>query len=897
MSVFTEKLKAFLHDPVDKCLQIQTHIERARNYAEKIGVTSFEEVKGPDIIASCMERSLCPSEILQNSNQIKHPLSKGEINIPEINAEEVFSVVEESFEEIGREIRSYDEVKKFLYLWRNLLENLIDKSSKKLFCKYLPLFPADTRIPDHSIWEHLKIASAVNAYLLDNKLIQNNSLFLFTIGPVQSFISQARKTQDFYVGSFILSYLTFIGMKLIIDRYGPTSIIYPDLFNQPLMDWFLEREKKIQVNKSNLKFINIPTIPNRFVAIIPLTDAKEIKDLAENMKQNTFEELDNIKSKILQKLNLNEERIKNVLEKQLVDFPQIYWVAIPWRKGENDITIEDLKKFFKEEELIKWCNLWNFAEKKGAHKPNIGLIYQLLYTALEKSMGARKNLREFKQFKEAGRKCSVCGEKNVLFFCETKNKDKFKKHNPEAIDLTQMVNVKYLSDGEGLCGLCFIKRTFKIYLEEKVDESFKDLSFPSTSEIAVADFKNKALEKAKKELEEYEKLLKDFPIVFPVPKLKNRMPKTVEGEWFFEENLRKEFIKKELNIDLTDEDIERLKRSLKNLVEKTGKPNPYYALIYLDGDNMGKWLSGELHPEIENAYNSETWKKLPLEFKKEIETKLIQKPLTPAIHSSISTALRHYSIEFVKKIVEEEHLGKLVYSGGDDILAFVNLKDLIDVMKKLRFAFSGEVKFENGEVKVDIENNTGFVEKDNRYILTMGKNATTSMGVVIAHYKEPLKIVINKVFEMGKRAKSNPDKDSFSILLMKKSGEERIAIYKWRYNNIFTTDIIKKAKETMDDEQKRYISHNFIQKLKREFMKLKSEDGHLLTSSLIFNESLIRLISRAYNYKDKKDNKKEKVEFIKRFYNSVVELFWVSGGNIDNFTNLLEIASFLNKGD
>ncbi len=33
----------------------------------------------------------------------------------------------------------------------------------------------------------------------------NNHLFLFTLGPVQSFIAQARKTQDLYAGSETLS--------------------------------------------------------------------------------------------------------------------------------------------------------------------------------------------------------------------------------------------------------------------------------------------------------------------------------------------------------------------------------------------------------------------------------------------------------------------------------------------------------------------------------------------------------------------------------------------------------------------------------------------------------------------------------------------------------------------
>ncbi|MDI6861172.1 MAG: type III-B CRISPR-associated protein Cas10/Cmr2 [Caldisericia bacterium] len=907
MSNFGEKLKAFLHDPVDKCVDIPTHIRRAKDYAEKIEVVNVEQAKGPDIIASCMERSLLPAGISQDFNEIRHPLSEGKMDISNINSSEVFSVVSEVFKEIGREISSYDDERKFLYIWRNLLIKLIERSRNRPWCKYIPLFPADTRVPDHSIWEHLKVSSAVNAYLYDDKLIQNNSLFLFTIGPVQSFISQARKAQDLYIGSFLLSYLTFIGMKVIINEYGPTSIIYPDLFNQPLMDWFLEREKGIRVEKSNSDFVSIPTIPNRFVAIIPESETEKIKQLAERAKEKIFEELSNILDVILQKLSLKAEEIKDAIVKQLVDFPQVYWVAVPWRKGEADIEVDDFKNFFYDGELKAWKELWNFAKNKEEYSPNIGLLYQLLYTVLEKWMGARKNLRKFKQVEETGRKCSLCGERNVLFFWEKENKKKFTKYNPEAIDLTDRVEHKYFSSGEGLCGLCFIKRTFKLYLEEKVDRSFEDLTFPSTAEVTVADFKKKALKEAREKFEEYENLLKNslsskLSIVSSIPKLKDVIQKTVEGELFFEENLEKESIKEEFDVDLTDEQIKQIKECLKQLSEKVGKPNPYYALIYLDGDNMGKWLSGELLPKIENTYNSEVWRKLPEDFKEQLKVKSSKKLLTPAIHASISNALRNYSIEFVKKIVEEEHLGKLIYTGGDDVLAFVNLRDLLDVMEKLRFAFSGETRVEDGQIKVSGENQTGFVEKDGVYYLTMGKKATASMGVVIAHYKEPLKMVIGKVFQMEKMVKSNTSKDSFSILLIKKSGEERIVMYKWIYKDsttndvLQTIDVIKRAKNAMDDENERHISHGFIQKLKREFLRLKDKDGRLVSSEDVFNGELYRLISRAYNYKGSgKDEKNKRKELIDDFYTNIQKLFWKSGGDLDNFTNLLEIVSFLNK--
>jgi len=307
---------------------------------------------------------------------------------------------------------------------------------------------------------------------------------------------------------------------------------------------------------------------------------------------------------------------------------------------------------------------------------------------------------------------------------------------------------------------------------------------------------------------------------------------------------------------------------------------------------MGKWLSGEILPEIKYAYNSEVWNNLPKDFKKDLTQKTSKKILTPAIHSAISTALRNYTIEFVKKIVEEEHLGKLIYAAGDDVLAFVNLKDLFDVMEKLRWAFSGQIRFENGKLKIDIENHTGFVLKDGVYCLTMGKNATCSMGIVIAHYKEPLKIVIDKVFEMGKKAK-NEGRNRFAICLLKHSGQEKVGFIEWSTNENLKTEILIKLKDWMNKEreEKRYISDIFIQKLKREFIKLKGAS----VSEGIINTELKRLVTKAYNGPN--EPKKEKNDFINNFIENATKLYLGTIENIDNFTNLLEIASFMNKGE
>lgn len=940
---WSDKIKAFLHDPPDKCLDIATHIERARKYALKIGVVEVERTKGSDIIASCMERSLLPKEkIIQDLTEIWHPLCEENLKIEKKDCiDELFKEIERVYEELGEDLLSMDDKRKFFYIWRNLQDRIFEKLGHTSWAKYISTFPADTRVPDHSIWEHLKIASAINAHVENNQIIQNNSLFLFTIGPVQSFISQARKTQDFYLGSYILSYLTFKAMEIVIDLIGPTNIVYPDLYKQPLMDWWIKKELNFMPIFYNEDLILLPTIPNRFVAILPTSKKTEIESLVNKMKLSIRETLQQAKEKIFEYLNINiQGNLKQKIESQISEFPEIYWVAVPWKIDGRDITPEDLEEFFDQNILERYKELIGFVEKYGEYKPNIGLIYGLLYTTLEKSMGSRKNVRKFLQSDvvEQGRKCSVCGERDVIFFWEEKNKNKFiqpKTHEKDqVVDLTEKISIKYLADGEGLCALCFLKRTFDIYLSESVSEKFENLSFPSTAEVACSDFKEKALNEAENEYFEYQDELKkiiksrnkssEMLLTSPLPKLKTRFGNrdNVEGAFFYEENLREKYFEEQFKISLSPKEIEKLKKVRKKITDKVGEPNPYYALVYLDGDDMGKWLSGELLPEVKYAYNSNTWEKLEkieifvdengqqkkISFAEGIIKVCPRKFLTPAIHASISTALRNYALEFVRKIVEEEHLGKLIYAGGDDVLAFVNLRDLFDIMEKLRWSFSGRVKVEKGEIKVDLLHSSGFVEKDGKYILTMGRRATASMGVVIAHYKTPLQIVIRKVLDMGKLSKTINDKNSFAICLMKRSGEERIAKSKWICEDISTIDILKEITKAfdhnnfIDDKLKGYISKSFIQKLALNFAHLKNENGDFLATPEVFNRELIRLVKRSLilvnEGSNKSNNKKRSVkEWIKKLTECMQALFYDNGGNIDNFINLCMIVSFIHKAE
>ena len=52
-------------------------------------------------------------------------------------------------------------------------------------------------------------------------------LFLFHIGPVQSFIASARRTRDLWFGSQLLSDLSWIAAAYIAENYGHETLIFP----------------------------------------------------------------------------------------------------------------------------------------------------------------------------------------------------------------------------------------------------------------------------------------------------------------------------------------------------------------------------------------------------------------------------------------------------------------------------------------------------------------------------------------------------------------------------------------------------------------------------------------------------------------------------------------------
>nr|WP_019498640.1 type III-B CRISPR-associated protein Cas10/Cmr2 [Pseudanabaena sp. PCC 6802] len=112
----------------------------------------------------------------------------------------------------------------------------------------LLLMPAETRIPDGSIWSHASLTAALAGSLAGynlsheemqrwsgNKKLSRPYIAVFSFTPVQELIKASRKMRDFWAGSWILHYLSARICWAIAWKYGPDTVLYPSLYAQPLI--------------------------------------------------------------------------------------------------------------------------------------------------------------------------------------------------------------------------------------------------------------------------------------------------------------------------------------------------------------------------------------------------------------------------------------------------------------------------------------------------------------------------------------------------------------------------------------------------------------------------------------------------------------------------------------
>jgi CRISPR-associated protein Cmr2 len=225
-----------------------------------------------------------------------------------------------------------------------------------------------------------------------------------------------------------------------------------------------------------------------------------------------------------------------------------------------------------------------------------------------------------------------------------------------------------------------------------------------------------------------------------------------------------------------------------------GSPADWWVLLKADGDGMGNYISGrKLEPyghyildQAATAILGQTGGKDLLDERKR---------MGPATHVGLNRALLDFSNRLVPYLAQQRCCGKVIYSGGDDVLVALPLADLPSFLLSLRAAWSGspdpiddpQVTFESqgGYWQPKFADPSHTCGLPNRPLFTMGKGATLSAGIVIAHKSVPLPTVLESIWAAeADRAKELlggkeiPDKDGLCFRVIYGSGNMLEALMK-----------------------------------------------------------------------------------------------------------------------
>ncbi len=926
--ILLRKIKALLHDPPEKALILGRtitggHEGRAKELMEKLGLDGPipEEVKLADRIASAADRVNLkgfPTDWPENP-LIVHPLSGKHFPIQSlatVDHHRVMASVNDVFNTL-REAYGDDREKLYLALWRELLPLLQAKREEDGMGQLWEVLPADTRVPDHSIWEHRRVTSAIAAAL------PKPAFLLFALGPVQSFIAAARKAQDLWAGSYLLSYLSWQAMKVVAEAWGPDAIIFPDLCGQPFSDLWLKEDKGLKFTDApSVDALSSPTLPNRFLAILPANEAAGVAHEAAKNVQEVFKTICfTVKQRVEREAGITPDaEWERIWQRQVENFLEVYWAVLPW---DDDHTrfIETYKAWCAPQEPWDFDALLAQYERVG-YSPNVGTCYGKLYAFTERGLGSRKATRDFTQQVEPHFKCTMFAELEPVHLAEHTDFGKLR----EFWSRRMLPRLPLLRSGERLSAIALTKRlAAAYYFKAPQDEGGLgweiETSFPSTSTVATAAFKQRlihALADGDMRLldlvNHYTKCVRtllgdDKAKSLPLPQVAEaagRAHKKVpnlpwdfarlDGDWLFEESFSKHDLQRELaevwkdDLSALEAERKRVLEALEKLLElakKSGfrQPSRYYAIIVMDGDHMGQWLAGEyaplirdiLHPRVWNALKSDShWEELG-------ET---QRPLNPSLHLAVSKALRDYSLHTVRRIVEKEHLGKLIYAGGDDVMAFVSLRDVPEVMRQLRAFFTGALKGDENEIAW-IEG-SGFARTETGFQLTMGVKASASMGVAIAHHMQDLGQTLTAARSEEKRAKEVLGRNAFSIALMKRSGGHESFGAKWYYaeRGSMRVDTLACLIHWRDAFAKDDVSPRFAYVFREEASALRD-----LPEEAIAKEAH-RLLGRHLSGRLSKD---EKAELSRRLLDDGLLRLFESGIALDDLARFLDLAVFLGR--
>ena len=743
MDFWKMKLAAFLHDPPEKCLDIAGHEKMRESHFTSVGLPTvldaetIDAMNKADHFAAAADRFVFPKikcattftgeSQSEDGGAFIHPLCSSQYETDKLKAIDLYS--EALSNALGGIKKTDDPKATFFHVWRRWREYAATTENNK--SPEIALFPADTRIPDHTIWNHNTAASALAGCYYNGAL--HPAMLMFQLGPVQDFIAQARRTRDLWSGSYLLSWLIAHAMKAISEEIGPDAIIFPNLRGNGIFD-ALHREQFYQElwqngNKGSdttwdrmkkdkkdhlAQWLMTPTLPNRFLALVPENRAEELARKAEEAIRQELKSIGKAVWQWIEAENAKREKPEDTsswkerFDRQLEAFPQMSWAIQPWLDRDeclkqfenlpinNGRKADEITPWKRLNDMLKLSQEWlpqedrdgrYYSDVEKTKLNNPGILWEAHYALVDAKLAARRNTRDFKAWDdkhgEGAVKDSLSGKEEVI------GSEDFWKY------LADNENKIFTAASHRYGTMNLLKR---LWCEPKIGCLRDKLG------LSDGDY-GKAIEFA----------------------------------------------------------------SVPEIARKNQYGGKYVAVLAMDGDEMGKWVSGEKTPKFINQISNKAKKYLTgLQQHEQIEK--MHRLLTPSYHQQLSEALSNFSI-WLAQVIVENFKGELIYAGGDDVLAILPSDRAIACAMALKDVFCG--KYPEGSFLHDFAiQQDGFAEMDAGYPLILpGTECTVSVGLAIGHQNAPLQMLVKEAHHAESRAKRDYGRDGIAFSVYKRSGE------------------------------------------------------------------------------------------------------------------------------
>lgn len=572
----------------------------------------------------------------------------------------------------------------------------------------------------------------------------------FAFGPVQEFVAQSRKARDLWAGSYLLSYLAGKAMLAIPD--WKENIIFPEIKDDHLIE-LIETPAKAAFDNPATR---VGSLPNRFTARIPEGVSGQVCAAA---IQDAWR---SIADAVRRKIDPDGRVIKDdIWNRQVSGLWEFQWVI-----GEQDHLLDQ-----------------------------------------------RKNMRRHLSPPEHGEKCTICGLREELSGASAPLRI-------AAINQWWQANIHThtvadLRQGERLCAVCLTKRMFPIIAQEILGW---DLSryFPSTSFIAAVDWLVYLLDQAQtkpslvKDINSFIDVVTsnvdDYATEYQtmIPSLEKAAERAnidkrityFDGNIFHAFAIADEALK--FKTDASPQHIKtalkQMQSELKDIDPRKFEATPFYAMLLMDGDGMGKLIAGR----------------------------------SPDERKVISSAL----CDFTRQVLEivSARNGWLIYAGGDDVFA------LLPVDQALGCAACCRTAYQTAFSRI-----APFVPK---------AEATISAAIQYAHMKTPLGPLVRDAHRLlDGEAKDGAGRDAVACRVWKRGGP--ILTWSQPWEAVITPDgnivgDVRKAFQNDSDDPDKFSS-KFFYKLKDLFDF--TNEGNLFDETNIRDLLMVEyLATREHNW-------------------------------------------------